>query len=102
MEVKWDPIYQKRRPIYRVPPPRPADKYCAFHDCNGHTTEGCISLRPLIEKFIENGKLVRFLVIERNQQDREWDRRDEEKYGRDRDGEPRCQERRERTREPTP
>jgi hypothetical protein len=62
MEVKRDPSYQKPRPILGKPPTRLVDKYCAFHDYNGHITKGCISLRFLIEKFIENGKLVRVLV----------------------------------------
>jgi hypothetical protein len=71
MELKKDPNYQRPRPISRDPPPRLAHKYCAFHDSYGHLTEQCVSLRQLIEKFIENGKLVRFLVNERNQQERD-------------------------------
>jgi hypothetical protein len=66
-----DPAFQRPKPPLGVPTARLADKYCAFHDCYGHLTEQCISLRQLIEKFIENGKLVRFLVGENNQQDRD-------------------------------
>jgi hypothetical protein len=69
MEVKRDPAYQKLRPILRKLPARTVDRYCVFHECKGHNTEGCISLRLLIKKFIKNGKLVRFLVTQRNQQD---------------------------------
>jgi hypothetical protein len=58
MELKKDPNYQRLRPIPGDPPPRLAHKYCAFHDSYGHLTEQCVSLRQLIEKFIENGKLV--------------------------------------------
>jgi hypothetical protein len=52
MEVKKDPTYQKPRPLTTKPPPRLTDRYCAFHDSYGYYTEGCISLRLLIEKFI--------------------------------------------------
>jgi hypothetical protein len=72
MELKKDPNYQRPRPIPGNPPPLLADKYCAFHESYGHLTEQCVSLRQLIEKFIENGKLIRFLVNERkNQQERD-------------------------------
>jgi hypothetical protein len=58
MELKKDPNYQRPRPIQGDPPPRLAHKYCVFHNSYGHLTEQCLSLRQLIEKFIENGKLV--------------------------------------------
>jgi hypothetical protein len=62
--IKKDPAFQRPKPLPGVPPARLANKYCAFHNCNGHLTEQCISLRQLIEKFIENRKLVQFLVNE--------------------------------------
>ncbi|XP_062170604.1 uncharacterized protein LOC133876353 [Alnus glutinosa] len=58
MELKKDPNYQRPRPIPGNPPRRLAHKYCVFHDSYCHLTEQCVSLRQLIEKFIENGKLV--------------------------------------------
>lgn len=70
MAIENDPAIQRPKPFPGVPPARLADKYCAFDDCYGHLTEQCISLRQLIEKFIENGKLVHFLVGEKSQQDR--------------------------------
>ncbi|XP_062167092.1 uncharacterized protein LOC133873396 [Alnus glutinosa] len=70
--IEKDPAFQRPKPLPGVPLARLANKYCAFHNCNGHLTEQCISLRQLIEKFVENSKLVRFLVNERNQQDRAW------------------------------
>jgi hypothetical protein len=103
MELKKDPNYQRPRPIPGDPPPRLAHKYCAFHDSYGHLTEQCVSLRQLIEKFIENGKLVRFLVNERNQQERDQYprlRREEDRNER-RNYRPRQEERRGRRREPT-
>ncbi|XP_062170531.1 uncharacterized protein LOC133876266 [Alnus glutinosa] len=102
MELKKDSNYQRPRPISGDPPPLLAHKYCAFHDSYGHLTEQCVSLRQLIEKFIENGKLVRFLVNERNQQ--EWDqyprpKREEDRNER-RNYRPSQEERRSRSREP--
>ncbi|XP_062162167.1 uncharacterized protein LOC133869226 [Alnus glutinosa] len=70
---------------------------------NASLTE-CVSLRQLIEKFIENGKLVRFLVNERNQQERDQyprPRREEDRNER-RNYRPRQEERRGRSREPAP
>jgi hypothetical protein len=49
------------------PPPKNNGKYCELHEQLGHYTEGCISLRLLIEELIKNGKLVRFLGEQRNQ-----------------------------------
>jgi hypothetical protein len=104
MELKKDPNYQRLRPISRNQPPRLAHKYCTFHDSYGHLTEQCVSLRQLIEKFIKNGKLVRFLINERNQQERDQysrPRREEDQNER-RNYQPRREERRGRSREPTP
>ncbi|XP_062151942.1 uncharacterized protein LOC133860331 [Alnus glutinosa] len=66
--IKMDPMYEKPTEIVGTPNPRTAHRYCAFHESKGHSTETCISLRALIENFIENGKLVRFLVTQRGQQ----------------------------------
>jgi hypothetical protein len=70
MVIEKDPAFQRPKPLPGVPPAHLADKYYGFHNCYGHLTEQCISLRQLIEKFIENGKLVWFLVSKRNHQDR--------------------------------
>jgi hypothetical protein len=61
MEVKRDLDYVQPNRITREPLEKNKDKYCAFHDAMGHLTEGCISLQLMIERFIGNGKLVRFL-----------------------------------------
>jgi hypothetical protein len=45
---------------------RDRSKFCEYHADHGHSTEDCISLRREIEAFIQNGRLVRFLVEERN------------------------------------
>jgi hypothetical protein len=57
LEIKRDPMYRKPRPVLVNPNSPYADQYCAFHDTTGHRTEACISLRLLIERFIENGSL---------------------------------------------
>jgi hypothetical protein len=53
------------------------DRYCEFHEANGHYIEGYIALRLLIEKFIKNDKLEWFLGNQRdagtNREDRAWD-----------------------------
>jgi hypothetical protein len=104
MAIENDPAFQRSKPLPGVPPANLADQYCAFHDCYGHLTKQCISLRQLIEKFIENSKLVHFLVGEKNQQDQAWAPRprEEEERRHRRDHASRQEERRERVREPTP
>jgi hypothetical protein len=59
-----------RRPpkMMRTPSPRNKDKYCEYHEATGYTIEGCIALRMLIEKFIANEKLIRFVGEQRAQQ----------------------------------
>jgi hypothetical protein len=58
LEIKRDPMYRKPRLVLINPNSPYADQYCTFHDTTGHHTKACISLRILIERFIENGKLV--------------------------------------------
>jgi hypothetical protein len=67
MEIKKDPAFREPQKIPGNPPYRNAGKYCDFHKQAGHYTEGCVTLRLLIEEFIMNGKLVRFLGEQRNQ-----------------------------------
>jgi hypothetical protein len=61
MEIKRDPTFWEPQKIPSNPLYRNADKYCDFHKQVGHHTEGCITIRLLIEEFIKNDKLVRFL-----------------------------------------
>jgi hypothetical protein len=82
LEIKRDPMYRKPRPVLVNPNSPYADQYCAFHDTTGHRTEACISLRLLIERFIENGKLVCFLVDQRIQQNPEHGNRPQKNYNR--------------------
>jgi hypothetical protein len=65
LEIKRDPMYRKPRLVLVNPNSPYADQYCAFHDTTGNRTEAYISLRILIERFIENGKLVQFLANQR-------------------------------------
>lgn len=82
LEIKRDPMYRRPRPVLANPNSPYADQYCAFHDTTGHRTEACISLILLIERFIENGKLVRFLVDQRIHQNLEHGNRPQENYNR--------------------
>ncbi|XP_061367835.1 uncharacterized protein LOC133310850 [Gastrolobium bilobum] len=38
------------------------NKYCAFHDQNGHTTDDCWDLRDAIEKHVREGKLKQYII----------------------------------------
>jgi hypothetical protein len=67
MEVRKDLDYVRPPRITRNTSDTNKDKYCAFHNANRHGTEGFIALRIMIEKFIWNGKLVRFLAEHRTQ-----------------------------------
>jgi hypothetical protein len=77
--IKMDTMYEKPSKIVGTPHPRTAHRYCAFHESKGHSTETCRSLRALIEKFIENGKLVCFLASQRGQQEFGWNPQPEER-----------------------
>jgi tRNA1(Val) A37 N6-methylase TrmN6 len=66
MELKKDLVFWKTQKIPGNPPYKNAGKYCNFHKQAGHYTEGCVTLRLLIEEFIKNDKLVWFLVEQRN------------------------------------
>jgi len=61
-------MFREPQKIPGNPPYRNAGKYCDFHKQAGHYTEGCVTLRLLIEEFIKNGKMVWFLGEKRNQQ----------------------------------
>jgi hypothetical protein len=61
MEIKRDPKIRQPQKIPGNPPHKNEGKYCDFHEQRGHYTEGCITLRLLIEELIKNGKLVLFL-----------------------------------------
>jgi hypothetical protein len=68
MEIKKDPMYQRPYPIHnKNVREENRNKFCAFHDSRGHVTEECRHLRILIEKFIKNGKLLRFIADNQGQ-----------------------------------
>jgi hypothetical protein len=63
MEIKKDPQYERPYPLHnKHVREENRNKLCAYHDARGHVTEECRNLRILIEKFIKNGKLLRFIV----------------------------------------
>jgi hypothetical protein len=61
MEIRKDPSYKDPSPIKGRPHPRNRHKYCHYHDSFGHWTNTCIALKEMIEKYIADGKLTRFL-----------------------------------------
>jgi hypothetical protein len=61
MEIRKDPGYKDPSPIKGQPPPHNRHKYCHYDDSFGHYTDNCISLKKMIEKYIADGKLKRFL-----------------------------------------
>lgn len=65
-EINKDPEFHRPPKIPGNPPRMNKDKYCEFHELPGHYSDECIALRLLIEKFIKNGKLVRFMGEYRN------------------------------------
>jgi hypothetical protein len=61
MEIRKDPNYKDPSPIKGRPHPRNRHKYCHYHDSFGHWTNTCVALKEIIEKYIADGKLTRFL-----------------------------------------
>jgi hypothetical protein len=67
MEINKHLEFHRQPKVPGNPPRKNKDKYCEFHETAGHYSDECIALRLLIEKFIKNGKLVRFMGEYRNQ-----------------------------------
>ncbi|XP_062171004.1 uncharacterized protein LOC133876775 [Alnus glutinosa] len=61
MEIRKDPSYRDPSPIKGHPPPHNRHKYCHYHGSFGHYTDNCISLKEVIERYIADGKLKRFV-----------------------------------------
>jgi hypothetical protein len=68
MEIKKDPDYKNSPPIKGKPHPHNLHKYCHYHDSYGHWTNSCVALREMIERYIADGKLTRFLAKQENQE----------------------------------
>jgi hypothetical protein len=66
--IKGDPAFRWPQKMKTDPFKRDRSKFYEYHADHGHSTEDCISLRREIEVFIQNGRLVRFLVEERNRE----------------------------------
>ena len=67
MEIRRDPAFRWLAKMKGDPRRRDPTKFCEYHGFNGHLIEDCVALRHEVESFIINGRLVRFLVDERNQ-----------------------------------
>jgi hypothetical protein len=66
--IKGDPTFRWPQKMKTDLFKRDQSKFCEYHADHGHSTEDCISLHREIEVFIQNGRLVRFLVEERNRE----------------------------------
>jgi hypothetical protein len=67
-EIKRDLQYEKPYPLHnKYVKEENRNKFCAFHNARGHITEECTNLRILIEKFIKNKKLLRFIADNQGQ-----------------------------------
>ena len=55
-EVDFRPLMPIRGKI----PEKHKDKFCLFHNANGHTTATCFDLKDEIEYLIRRGKLARY------------------------------------------
>ncbi|XP_061343998.1 uncharacterized protein LOC133289972 [Gastrolobium bilobum] len=64
----WKEVAQTEMRNVEIPRPLKAksgldrNKYCAFHDQNGHITDDCWDLRDAIEKHIRDGKLKQYII----------------------------------------
>jgi hypothetical protein len=61
MKIKKDLDYKDPPPIKGKPLPYNLHKYCHYHGSYGHWTNSCVALREMIERYIADGKLTRFL-----------------------------------------
>ncbi|KAJ8443574.1 LOW QUALITY PROTEIN: hypothetical protein Cgig2_020661 [Carnegiea gigantea] len=61
MEVKEHLISKKLQPITTAPKPRNTQKYCEFHEQNGHTTIECRESRKGLHELANKGKIDHFL-----------------------------------------
>jgi len=59
MEIRKGSQYERPYPLHnKYVKEENGNKFCVFHNAQGHLTEECRNLRVLIEKFIKNGKLL--------------------------------------------
>jgi hypothetical protein len=103
MEIKKDPLYERPYPFHnKSVREENRNKFCAFHDARGYVTEECRHLRILIEKFIKNRKLLRFIADNQGQprqNQRPYEHRDRESRRRDHSHLNHNEDRRDRRRE---
>ena len=66
MEIRRDPAFKWPTKLRGNLRNRDRTKFYEYYGDHGHLTDECITLHHEIENFIKNGRLVRFLVRERN------------------------------------
>ncbi|XP_059436771.1 uncharacterized protein LOC132169835 [Corylus avellana] len=67
-EVKKDPSFRWPGKMKALPQNRTTQKFCEYHNDHRHYTEDCISLQFEMEKFLGNGKLLKFVAEEKGQE----------------------------------
>ncbi|XP_059441743.1 uncharacterized protein LOC132174049 [Corylus avellana] len=68
MEVRKDPSFRWPGKMKALPQNWTTHKLCEYHNDHRHYTEDCISLRFEIEKFLRNGKLLKFVAEEKGRE----------------------------------
>jgi hypothetical protein len=64
MAIKGDPAFRWHLKMRSNPYKRDRNKFCEYHGDHGHSTKDFVVLHREIEKFVRNGKLIRFLAQE--------------------------------------
>ena len=65
MQIKDEGAITFPEKLKEDPNKLPRDRYCRFHRDHGHDTADCYDLKQQIEAFIKQGKLQKFVSMER-------------------------------------
>ena len=84
-QIKNEHYLKWSRSLQSSPNMRDKKKYCRFHKDHDHYTEDCRDLKEQIEKFIQKGKLQRFVKKGEHNRSRDGDKDKREALPRDED-----------------
>ena len=84
-QIKDEHYLKWSRSLQSSPNMRDKKKYCRFHKDHDHYTEDCRDLKEQIEKFIQKGKLQRFVKKGEHNRSRDGDKDKREALPRDED-----------------